>query len=407
MKWPWKSAVTTATPTPIDVKHAGFGPLLSNAGAQPRWMERDAATLAREGYEQNPIVHRCVRLIADNAATVPLVLFKGTGTGRQRLDKHPLIDLLKRPNPLQSGNVLIQRFMSFYLISGNAFLERVGPEGRPPVELWTPRSDRMKILPGRFGLPKGYVYTVAGREKLWPGDELTGASAILHFKTYHPTDDWYGLAPISAAAFAVDQHNAASSWNFNLLKNGGKPSGAFIFEPKDGSTGLTEEQVAEIKAQITGEHTGSGNAGRHLLLQGGWTYQTLGLSAKDIDWHKGKELSALEIAQVYEVPAPLLHLQGSMTYSNFREARMHLYEDAVLPLLKLMLGELNNWLTPLFGDDLLLDYNEDAVSALGPRREAVWSRLRDADFLTVNEKRDAVGYDAIEGGDIAVIPGGD
>ncbi|MFQ5535183.1 MAG: phage portal protein, partial [Sphingomonadales bacterium] len=208
-----------------------------------------------------------------------------------------------------------------------------------------------------------------------------------------------------AAAFAVDQHNAASAWNFNILKNGGKPSGAFMFEPGDSGAGLTEEQVAEIKAQIAEEQAGVGNAGRHLLLQGGWKYQSLGLSAKDIDWHKGKELSALEIAQVYEVPAPLLHLQGSMTYSNFREARMHLYEDAVLPLLKLMLAELNNWLTPLFGDDLTLDYDGDAISALSPRRESVWARIQNADFLTVNEKRAAVGFEAIDGGDVVVIPG--
>jgi len=404
MKWPWTRTAPGAGASTHETKYAGFGPLLARAGAHPRWMQRDAATLAREGYEQNPIVHRCVRLIADNAAAVPIVLYRGHGTARTRLVDHPLLNLLRRPNPLQSGNRLIQEFLSYYLISGNAFMERVGPDGRAPVELWVPRSDRMKVIPGRFGLPRGYVFNLGGGEKRWPADEVTGESPILHFRTYHPTDDWYGLAPIAAAAYAVDQHNAASSWNFHMLKNGGRPSGAFVFEPADGAAGLTEEQVAEIKAQIAEENAGAGNAGRHLLLQGGWKYQPLGLSAKDIDWSRGKELSALEIAQVYEVPAPLLHLQGTMTYANFREARLHLYEDAVLPLLKTMLAELNNWLTPRFGDDLSLAYDEDAISALAPRREAVWARVQAADFLTVNEKRDAVGFDPIGGGDVLVAP---
>jgi len=381
-----------------ETKQAGFGPLLSGVGGAVHWSGRDATSLAREGYEQNPIVHRCVRLIADNVAAIPLRLFRTSADGRRQLEDHPLIRLLRRPNPLQAGCGLIREFISWYLITGNAYLERVGPKGGRPLELWVPRADRMKVVPGRFGLPKGFIFAAAGREKHWPSDELTGDSPILHFKTWHPMDDWYGLAPLAAAAYAVDQHNAASAWNFSLLKNGGKPSGAFVYAPDGEHPPLTQEQVDEIKAQITLDSSGTANAGQNLLLQGGWRYQPLGLSAKDIDWRRGKEMAALEIAQVYEVPAPLLHLTGTMTYANFREARLHLYEDAVLPLLGQMLAEFNSWLAPAFGDDLSIDYDADAISALAPRREAVWSRLQNAEFMSLNEKRRAVGLGPIDGG---------
>ncbi len=39
------------------------------------------------------------------------------------------------------------------------------------------------------------------------------------------------------------------------------------------------------------------------------------------------------------------------------------------------------------------------LEALSTEREALWQRVRKSDFLTINEKRAAVGYGAVEGGD--------
>jgi phage portal protein BeeE len=38
---------------------------------QPRWTQRTSTELTRQGYERNAIVYRCVRLIAENAASIP------------------------------------------------------------------------------------------------------------------------------------------------------------------------------------------------------------------------------------------------------------------------------------------------------------------------------------------------
>jgi phage portal protein BeeE len=39
------------------------------------------------------------------------------------------------------------------------------------------------------------------------------------------------------------------------------------------------------------------------------------------------------------------------------------------------------------------------VPALSEAREALWRKLGEASFLTLNEKREAAGYGRIEGGD--------
>ena len=73
----------------------------------------------------------------------------------------------------------------------------------------------------------------------------------------------------------------------------------------------------------------------------------------------------------------------------------------------------SGWLAPAFVDagrspeapSLELRPDLDSVEALSTEREALWERVRASDFLTVNEKRAAVGYGAIEGGDVlAPVP---
>jgi phage portal protein BeeE len=41
----------------------------------------------------------------------------------------------------------------------------------------------------------------------------------------------------------------------------------------------------------------------------------------------------------------------------------------------------------------------DAIEVLTIEREALWARVQAFDFLTLNEKRAAVGYGAVDGGD--------
>ncbi len=384
-------------------KASASAPLLVQFGAnQPRFTPRRYDSLAEEGYQKNVIVHRCIKLIAQNAASVPWTLYQGHAGHKTPLFDHPLIKLLKQPNPMQGGTEMFEALYGFYLISGNTYLEGVGPDGSTPQELWTLRPDRMSIIAGAGGVPQKYRYSVAGKHIDYSVDRLTGHVQVLHIKSFHPLDDWYGMSPLEAAAYSIDQHNEAAKWNTSLLQNSGRPSGALVYTPSNtnGVDSLTDEQRQNLKAELEDHYTGGSNAGRPLVLEGGLDWREMSLSPKDMDWTAAKEMSAKEIALAYHIPSQLVGIDGSLTYSNFEQARLALYDDAVLPLLEHVKDELNNWLVPIFGDNLSLDYDRDAIEALAPRREKIWSRLTSADFMTVNEKRKAVGLAPIDGGDI-------
>ncbi len=369
-------------------KASRTGALLSlTTVGQPRWTPRRYDRLAEEGYRRNVIAFRCIREIAQNAASIPFLLFRG----REELATHPLLTLLARPNPLQSAPQLLESLYAFQLISGNAYLEGVRADGAPR-ELWALRPDRVKIIPGPQGLPAAYEYSAGGRSIKWPTDPLTGACDVLHLKSFHPTDDWYGQGPLEAALTAIDQHNQAGAWNQALLQNAARPSGALVYAPKDGPALLSEDQFARLKRELEEQIEGAANAGKPLLLEGGLDWKSMGYSPTDMDWRQGRDAIAREIALAFGVPPQLIGLPDSQTYSNYREARLAFYEDTVLPLAFALRDALNAWLCPQFGETLRLDFDLDAVSALSPRRDALWERISKADFLTADEKRQALGY---------------
>lgn len=386
-------------------KSSRTGPLLVQFGAQQaRFTPRQYDRLAEEGFQKNVIVYRCVKLISQNLAAVPWRLYAQDGADRRKLADHPLLSLLARPNPTQAQAEFFEAVAGFYLISGNSYIEAAGPEGAPPLELWPLRPDRMRIVPGRHGLPEAYRYQLGGQAVDFRTDPLTGHAGVLHLKSFHPLDDWYGMSPLEAAAVSIDQHNDAARWNAALLQAGGRPSGALVFNPShpDSPDTLTDAQRQSLKAELEQYFSGPASAGRPLVLEGGLDWREMSLSPKDMDWLSGKDVSAREIALAFHVPPQLIGIEGSLTFANFEQARLALFDDAVLPLLGHIRDELNGWLAPRFGAGLFLDFDLDAVEALAPRRDRVWERVTRADFMTINEKRAALGMPKLDNGNTLV-----
>jgi HK97 family phage portal protein len=220
----------------------------------------------------------------------------------------------------------------------------------------------MRVIPGPQGLPEGYEYEANGRKVRWPADPIAGRSPILHIKSFHPTDDWYGLSRIEAAARAIDGHNESGAHNLALLQNGARPSGAVVFKPTDAGghpAQLSEQQRRDIQEQIEERFQGPRNAGRPLFLEGDFNWLEMGLSPKDMDFINLKASSAREIALAFGYPGYLLGLPEGATFSNVAEARLALWEQTILPLADLIRDELMHWLVPRFGEDLELDYDRD------------------------------------------------
>lgn len=371
---------------------------------------RNYEAFAKEGYQINVIAYKCVSIISRAASGISWTLYNQRQGGEPtEIQQHPLLDLIQRPNPMQGQAAFFESLIAYYLIAGNSYLEAVGPSpNAEPIELWPLRPDKMRIIPGKIGLPEAYEFMANQKRIVFPVDQISGKSQILHMKTFHPTDNWYGMSPIEAAMYSVDQHNESGVWNLSLLKNMATPSGVVTVQGDSANPlgTLPDVQFHNVREQLRQKMEGSQNAGRVLLLEGGMDWKQMGFSPKDMDWMEGRKMSARDIALAFGVPPIILNIPGDSTFANYKEARLSLYEDTIIPLMDLLRDELNKWLTPRFGESLKLDYDVDTIVALDTKRSEKFSLISGAGFLTINEKRAAVGYEPIDGGDTLLVPSG-
>ena len=389
---------------------------------QQRYPIWNFPTIARFAFEQNTVVYKCVMLRASALAGLTWNLYSWVDGKRVEVDdrSHPLLKLLNTPNPAQSRSGFLHHVEASKLLDGNVFIHMDGSaaksnfRGKPPTQLWSLRPDWVTVIAGASytRLPYAYSYSPGGvnqgQNQTFTVDPITGESNIIHIVSYSPLYEetmMRGLSPVRSAIYQILTHNSGQKWNFNLLRNSARPSGAFTTDGGfDDQSELTTDQLQELRRALAEVYGSPENAGRPLVLAGGLKWQEMSKSPQDMDFVRLKDSAARDIANILGVPAQLLGIPGDNTYSNYQEARASFFEDTVIPSAKQLRDELNRRLVPYFGDNLWLDIDIDDISALSVKRDNRMKTISEAAFLTINEKRNALGYDEIENGDEIILP---
>jgi len=369
-------------------------------------------TVSQEAFERNVITYRCIEMVASAIGNLHWTL-KNKKT-QEAIESHPVLDLLSNPNPLQGKATFFHNVQADKMLDGNYFIEMVKPNfddtlqvpnNKPPLELWALRPDMVTVMLSQNRLPDSYNYmagNMGGKPKVFPVDQLTGNSNIIHGISYSPlreTQRGRGLSPVRAAWLAIQTHNEGQKWNRGLLKNGARPSGVLATDKN-----LDAEQINQLRSMMEENHSGGRNAGKTMVTANGLKWTQVAMSPQDMDFNNGKSSAARDISLALGVPPVLLHLPGDTAYNNVSEARVAFYQETVIPEANSIRDELNRRLVPLYGDNLYLDINLDRIEALAPVRNEKWTFINNSSFLTQNEKRAEMGYEPIEGGDMILVP---
>jgi HK97 family phage portal protein len=327
-------------------------------------------------------------------AGIPIQVYKVATDGTTKLiddPNDPYVKLLKDPNPHESWPKFIDHVVGDLEHAGNAFIERVGPEKYEktrPRELNALPPEDMEIQRGNARQPvMGYK---------WGGDTDFQPWQICHIKHYNPNDYFWGLSPLTASAQAIDQNNAAASWNYSLFKNSGRPSGILTLQDEV----VDETSFDEIIKKLRRQYTGEDNAGQVMVLTGDMRWTQTSFNPTEMDFGRLIIQNTRKIASCFGVPPQLIGEETSKTYSNYSEARQAFYKETILPLMDLLLAELDGWLSPLFGTSYKLKYDKTAIEAIQEDTNARYDRVLRAvtnGVLTPLEGRRVLGYKEIAG----------
>jgi len=335
-----------------------------------------------KGFEQNATAYAAIMGLSRAMSQVPWCLFRQEGEEQTEIEEHPLIDLMARPNPEQGGRRFVQMMVIHLYVAGKTFIHSEAIQDDGLVEaLRLLRPDRMRLRT-ETNPRAGWIYTqIDGSERKIPFDR------VLPLFLPDPDNDWDGLSPLRPGEASVAQGNHAREWNKNLLASNARPPGIL-----KGKWDMNQEQKDKAIKKFLEKYGGFRNAGNP-IMQGDLEWSPVAQTAQELEWLEGMRLADRSVAVALGYPPQMLGDKDAMTFANYQEARRSLYEDHILPLLYWILDDINAWLVKPYGEDLFFAPNLDEVSALKEQQELLWKRIKEADSLTLNEKREALGYD--------------
>lgn len=317
---------------------AGFTSILPWGTSWPQY-PNSTINFAREigPLTRQSLVMAAANWAGTNLPEAPLTLVRAGKTGQQEMiTDHPALDLLRRPTPYYSGNLLWKAGMVSWVLDGNMYFRKVRNAYGQPIELWYEPHFSIRPRWPQDGSEFISFYEVF-RNGAWYRIETED---VIHFRYgIDPYNDRLGLSPVASAFREVFTDSERARYSALILRNGGVIP--FILSPKATDTEL---DPVEIKREFEFRTTGD-NVGRPMVLSGALDVQAVGMSPDKLLIDKASTIPEERIAALIGIPAAVLGFGAGLSQTKvgatMRELREQAYENFIIPTQRLICPELD------------------------------------------------------------------
>lgn len=344
-------------------------------------------------------VYRNNDVIAQEVSGIDFELYQvGLSKGEivyTEVEEHPLLALLDKFNLTTTKADGLYNTQSHKKLTGDAFW-LLRKNGSQIDEIFILQPDKVTLTLGdpNKGEPlvKNYIYkdVIDGEtiQVTYQPDE------VIHFKKPNPSNPYRGKGVVEAAAETIDSDNLANLTQKNFFKKGAITNFVLTTDGK-----ITDEQLKRLKADLKANNGGAENAFEMMILSGGLKPASVGYSNKDLQlidlltWYRDKLM-----VEFGNTPASLGIIED-VNQANANATLAAWKRGTIKPDMDSIVNTLNEFLVPMFGKNLVLGYvnvvPEDRTDDIA---EAV--QLKNAGIITINEGRELLDYESVEGGDI-------
>jgi HK97 family phage portal protein len=384
----------------------------------------------QKAYAYNHLVYSVINRLAVMGASVPWLLYEVQDKGsfnqykvssllskaekpinairlRNKALKettHQILSrILEQPNSTMGWNEFMTALLSWKCIDGNAYVYGLSPltgtDKEKPHELFNMPAYQMVIEGGSPINPvKSYRLESQFSIEFKPNE-------VLHIKNFNPdyttTGNWlYGMSPLKAAARAVQASNDNITARAKMYQNMGA-MGILADESENvEDSALASEQAINLKAKYKELYGGSNSINEIIVTSGKWKWQNFGLSPVDLALLEAMAVDLRDICSIYRMPSQLFNDGNSTKFNTYSEARKAAWTDAIIPELDQIKDDLNRWLCGAWSKDGKQYYIEPDLMSIIELQDDFGSQvtaLKDAEWLTTNEKREFQNYEPLKG----------
>ena len=332
-------------------------------------------------YENIEIVNRGVNMIVDDVAEIPATVVGALRTpGIVKGVKRARVELLLNvePNPFQDVSSFKRALITDYLLDGNIFIYYDG------AHLYHLPADKVRIHGDKDTFIEKFSYN---KTDFSPNE-------IIHVKDNSFYSIYRGVSRLKPALRTMQLMSNMRQFQDNFFKNGAVP-GLVLKSPNTLSEKIKERMIQSWTVRYRPDSGGR----RPLILDGGIEIDSYtNTNFKDLDFQDAITKNEAIILKALGIP-PIMMDSGNN--ANIRPNMRLYYLETVLPIVKKM----NHALCRYFGFMIKEDVSE--VPALQPElRDAAgyYTALVNGGIITINEARDRLGYDLMDGQDDIRVP---
>ena len=331
-------------------------------------------------YETLEIVNRAVNIVVDDCAEISAVIesanIPGIIKGIKRAKVSRLIN--EEPNLFQDINSFKRNLITDYLLDGNIFIYYDG------VHIYHIPATEVTI----HGDPKTFI------EKYTYRDVDYSPSEIIHIKENSFHDIYRGVSRLKPAIRTMTLMTSMRDFQDNFFKNGAVP-GLVLKSPNTLSEKIKERMLQSWQLRYRPDAGGR----RPLILDGGIEVDKISnVNFKELDFQSAIQENEKIILKAIGVPPILL---DSGNNANIRPNMRLYYLETILPIVR----KLNFGLERFFGFKIREDVTD--IPALQPElrdQSQYYTSLVNGGIITINEAREELGFEALEGQDDIRVP---
>lgn len=354
-------------------------------------------------------------------AEAPIVALDPKGNP---IEGSELTKLLKTPNPFYSLTVLLAGTTLSLSIDGNAYwIVNHGQGGdKVPAEIWYaphmnmepkfPDDDATKFITHYEYTPKGqpqflrpFGLDINDADAGVPSKVEEGLSVIHFRKGIDPDNLRKGLSSLKGLLREIWTDNEAASFTAALLRNMGIPG--IMVSPTDNERTLTPKEAEAIEAKLDVKFSGEGR-GKTLVALGPTKLEQFGFSPADLDLSALRNVSEERVTAALSVPAAVVGFGSGLEATKVgatMESMVRLgWSQGVIPLQKIITGEISLTLAPALGADSA-EFDNKNVQALRENEDLKAARVgrlyRDGIFMR-SEARSAMGKESVPADDVYI-----
>ena len=332
----------------------------SSQPASPGYPKGDALS----AYAAFPWVYSCVDAISSDLSGLPLIAIRGTGANAERLESHPVLDLLGQPSTRVSAQLWRKQMICDYVLTGDAYSLIAGE--REPSALLRLIPQRVTVKPWSDGQPGSYLYDSGGKQRSYSWEE------VIHIRSPSWEDDPSNL--FGTGAVRPLDHDLrtelASIKSAEETAKTGRPSG--IISPSEDGDRWSAEQVKRIRQAYSKQMSGKSGI---LILGGAARFDSLSLTPRDLEFSKQRQLTREATLATFSVPPTRVGLPTA-NYATSRE-QAKVYWQTLQARATFLDVELSR-LAKLFpnSEDVRVVHDFSAVEALQESRSERVDRVR-------------------------------